>query len=112
MLPSAQISRLCCVGKTTEDTEYYDPLARRVLGRPVKHMVLVYFNLLNGLLLCDLIEMFKLKGGSPSMLKNFAIRYFQRSQGGSGRREHRLVTREREGNDREVVALSCRGWRI
>jgi peptidoglycan-N-acetylglucosamine deacetylase len=42
--------------------EYYDSLARRVLGRPVKHTVLVHFNLLNGLFLADLIEMFKSKG--------------------------------------------------
>src|SRR5215213_4020918 len=45
--------------------EYYDSLARRVLGRPVKHTVLVHFNLLNGLFLGDLIEMFKSKGWQP-----------------------------------------------
>ena len=42
--------------------KYYDWLARRVLGRPVKHTVLTHFNLLNGLFLGDLIEMFKAKG--------------------------------------------------
>ena len=42
--------------------EYYDSLAKKVLGRPVKHTVLVHFNLLNGLFLGDLIEMFKSKG--------------------------------------------------
>ena len=41
---------------------YYDLLAKRVLGRPVKHTVLMHFNLLNGLFLGDLIEMFKSKG--------------------------------------------------
>jgi peptidoglycan-N-acetylglucosamine deacetylase len=41
--------------------EYYDSLARRVVGRPIKHTVLVHFNLLNGLFLGDLIEMFKRK---------------------------------------------------
>jgi peptidoglycan-N-acetylglucosamine deacetylase len=45
--------------------EYYDSLARRVLKRPVKHTVLVHFNLLNGLFLGDLIEMFKSKGWEP-----------------------------------------------
>jgi len=45
--------------------EYYDSLARRVLGRPVKHTVLVHFNLLNGLFLGDLISMFKSKGWQP-----------------------------------------------
>lgn len=42
--------------------EYYDSLARRVLGRQVKHTVLVHFNLLNGLFLGDLLAMFKAKG--------------------------------------------------
>ena len=42
--------------------EYYDTLARRVMGRPVKHTVLVHFNLLNGLFLNDVIAMLKSKG--------------------------------------------------
>ena len=41
---------------------YYDSLAKKVTGRPVKHTVLMHFNLLNGLFLGDLIEMFKRKG--------------------------------------------------
>lgn len=41
---------------------YYDALARRVLGRPVKHTVLIHFNLLNGLFLNDLLEMYKANG--------------------------------------------------
>jgi hypothetical protein len=45
--------------------EYYDTLARRVLDRPVKHTVLVHFNLLNGLFLNDLIAMLKSKGWQP-----------------------------------------------
>jgi len=45
--------------------EYYDALARRTLGRPVKHTVLMHFNLLNGLFLNDLIAMFKSKGWQP-----------------------------------------------
>jgi peptidoglycan/xylan/chitin deacetylase (PgdA/CDA1 family) len=42
--------------------QYYDSLAQRVLGRPVKHTILTHYNLLNGLFLGDLIEMFKSKG--------------------------------------------------
>ena len=42
--------------------QYYDSLAGRVVGRPVKHTVLMHFNLLNGLFLSDLIEMFRSKG--------------------------------------------------
>jgi peptidoglycan/xylan/chitin deacetylase (PgdA/CDA1 family) len=45
--------------------EYYDNLERRVLGRPVKHTVLVHFNLLNGLFLGDLLSMYKEKGWRP-----------------------------------------------
>lgn len=45
--------------------EYYDALAQRVLGRPVKHTILVHFNLLNGLFLGDLIAMLKSKGWQP-----------------------------------------------
>ena len=45
--------------------EYYDALVRGVLGRTVKHTVLVHFNLLNGLFLGDLIAMFKSKGWQP-----------------------------------------------
>jgi peptidoglycan/xylan/chitin deacetylase (PgdA/CDA1 family) len=42
--------------------QYYDSLARRVLGRPVSHTILMHFNLLNGLFLNDLLKMFKGKG--------------------------------------------------
>ena len=45
--------------------QYYDSLAQRVLGRPVKHTVLVHFNLLNGLFLDELLAMFKSKGWQP-----------------------------------------------
>jgi peptidoglycan/xylan/chitin deacetylase (PgdA/CDA1 family) len=45
--------------------EYYDSLAQRVLGRPVKHTLLVHFNLLNGLFLNDVIAMLKGKGWQP-----------------------------------------------
>jgi peptidoglycan/xylan/chitin deacetylase (PgdA/CDA1 family) len=42
--------------------DYYDQLAHRVLGRPVKHTMLVHFNLLNALFLNDIIEMLQAKG--------------------------------------------------
>lgn len=42
--------------------QYYDSLARRVLGRSVKHTLLVHYNLLNGLFLDDLMKMFESKG--------------------------------------------------
>jgi peptidoglycan-N-acetylglucosamine deacetylase len=45
--------------------EYYDALAKRVAGRPVKHTILVHFNLLNGLFLNDVIEMLKRRGWQP-----------------------------------------------
>ena len=45
--------------------EYYDNLARRVLNRPVKHTILVHFNLLNGLFLSDVIGLLKSKGWQP-----------------------------------------------
>ncbi len=43
--------RACC----------YDGLARKALGRPIQHTILVHFNLLNTLFLGDLLEMFKTK---------------------------------------------------
>jgi peptidoglycan/xylan/chitin deacetylase (PgdA/CDA1 family) len=45
--------------------EYYDSLARRVSGRHVKHTILTHFNLLNGLFLNDVLDMFKQKGWEP-----------------------------------------------
>jgi peptidoglycan-N-acetylglucosamine deacetylase len=41
---------------------YYDGLSRKVLGRSVKHTMLVHYNLLNALFLGDLLGMFKNKG--------------------------------------------------
>lgn len=41
---------------------YYDELARKVLGRSVKHTILMHYNLLNALFLGDLLDMFKSKG--------------------------------------------------
>ncbi len=45
-----------------ERATYYDDLSRKVLGRSVKHTILVHYNLLNVLFLGDLLDMFKSKG--------------------------------------------------
>jgi peptidoglycan-N-acetylglucosamine deacetylase len=45
-----------------ERAVYYDELARKALGRSVKHTILMHYNLLNALFLVDLIDMFKSKG--------------------------------------------------
>jgi len=45
-----------------ERTQFYDSLARRVVGHPVRHTVLLHHNALNALFLDDLIAMFVAKG--------------------------------------------------
>lgn len=45
-----------------ERSLYYDDLSRKVLGRSVKHTLLVHHNVLNGLFLNDVMEMFKKRG--------------------------------------------------
>jgi hypothetical protein len=45
-----------------ERSLYYDDLARKVLGRPVKHTILMHYNLLNALFLGNLLDMFRSKG--------------------------------------------------
>ena len=44
-----------------ERATYYDGLARKVIGRSVKHTLLLHHNVLNGLFLGDVLDMFKLK---------------------------------------------------
>ena len=48
-----------------ERAKFYDSLARRVLGRLVRHTVLLHYNPLNALFLGDLIAMFVKKGWKP-----------------------------------------------
>ncbi|HEV7475063.1 MAG TPA: polysaccharide deacetylase family protein [Pyrinomonadaceae bacterium] len=43
-------------------TQYYHELALKVTGRPVSHTLLTHFNLLNGLFLGDLLDMFTSRG--------------------------------------------------
>ncbi len=43
-------------------SQYYNDLARKVLGREVKHTLLIHHNLLNALYLKDVIRMYKAKG--------------------------------------------------
>jgi peptidoglycan/xylan/chitin deacetylase (PgdA/CDA1 family) len=45
-----------------ERSLYYDDLSQKVLGRSVKHTILMHYNLLNALFLGDLLDMFKSKG--------------------------------------------------
>jgi len=45
-----------------ERASYYDDLSNRVLGRSVRHTLLVHHNVLNGLFLNDLLQMFVRKG--------------------------------------------------
>ncbi len=45
-----------------ERANYYDDLSRKVLGRSVKHTLLIHYNLLNELFLGDLLTMFERKG--------------------------------------------------
>ena len=48
-----------------ERAQIYDSLAQRVLGRSVRHTVLLHHNPLNALFLGDLITMFRKKGWKP-----------------------------------------------
>jgi peptidoglycan-N-acetylglucosamine deacetylase len=41
--------------------QYYDSLAREVLGRGISHTILIHYNLLNALFLGDLLAMFRSK---------------------------------------------------
>jgi hypothetical protein len=48
-----------------ERAQYYDSLAQRVLGVPVRHTLLLHHNALNALFVDDLIAMFADKGWRP-----------------------------------------------
>jgi peptidoglycan-N-acetylglucosamine deacetylase len=48
-----------------ERAQYYDSLAQRVLGVPVRHTLLLHHNALNALFLDDLIALFVAKGWQP-----------------------------------------------
>jgi peptidoglycan/xylan/chitin deacetylase (PgdA/CDA1 family) len=48
-----------------ERAQFYDSLAQRVLGRPVRHTVLLHHSPLNALFLGDLIAMLRNKGWKP-----------------------------------------------
>jgi len=50
---------------TSGSAQFYDSLAQRVLGRSVRHTVLLHHNPLNALFLGDLITMFRKKGWKP-----------------------------------------------
>jgi hypothetical protein len=50
------------LGHMRERALYYDGLSQKVLGRSVKHTILMHYNLLNALFLGDLLDMFKDNG--------------------------------------------------
>lgn len=62
--PSADVTpyRDFYLGHMWERSLYYDDLARKVLGRPVKHAILMHYNLLNALFLGELLDMLKNRG--------------------------------------------------
>lgn len=45
-----------------ERASYYDNLSHKVLGRSIRHTLLIHHNVLNGLFLGDLLRMFERKG--------------------------------------------------
>jgi peptidoglycan-N-acetylglucosamine deacetylase len=45
-----------------ERSLYYDDLARKVMGRSVRHTLLIHYNLLNALFLGDLLRMYESRG--------------------------------------------------
>lgn len=59
--------------------QFYDRLARDVLGRGVSHTLLIHYNLLNGLFLGDLLHMFRSRGwGIVDAEEAFADEVFTR----------------------------------
>ena len=53
------------LGHIWERAQFYDSLARRAVGRPVRHTVLLHHSALNAMFLGDLIAMFAAKGWQP-----------------------------------------------
>lgn len=47
-----------------ERASYYDDLSHKILGRSIRHTLLIHHNVLNGLFLDDLLQMFVRKGWS------------------------------------------------
>lgn len=62
--PAADLSpyRDFYLGHIRERATFYDDLARKTLGRNIRHTLLIHYNLLNALFLGDLLRMFKSKG--------------------------------------------------
>jgi peptidoglycan/xylan/chitin deacetylase (PgdA/CDA1 family) len=57
--------RDCFLQHIWERAQFYDSLAQRVLGRPVRHTVLLHHNALNAMFLDHLISLFRNKGWKP-----------------------------------------------
>ncbi|HEY6187503.1 MAG TPA: polysaccharide deacetylase family protein [Pyrinomonadaceae bacterium] len=62
--PAADLSayRDFYLGHIWERATFYDDLARKTLGRNIRHTLLLHYNLLNALFLGDLLRMFESKG--------------------------------------------------
>ncbi len=59
--------------------QYYDGLARQLLGRTISHTILIHYTLLNALFLADMLAMFRSKGwGIVDAEEAFADPVFQR----------------------------------
>ncbi len=89
-------------------SEYYDSLAQRVLGRPVKHTVLVHFNLLNGLFLNDLLDDVQGKGMAADRRRRGIHGSGVCSQAESSFRQARASSgrwRKRKGRSRSRCAI-------
>ncbi len=67
------------LGHIWDRGQYYDGLARAVLGRSVRHTILVHYTLLNALFLRDVLDMFRSRGwGVIDADEAFADPIFQR----------------------------------
>lgn len=62
--PKADVSRYrdFYLEHILQRSEFYDDLARKVLGRSIPHTLLIHHNILNGLFLGDLLGMYERKG--------------------------------------------------
>ncbi len=80
-----------------ERAQYYDSLALRVLGRPVRHTVLLHHRALNALFLGDLIDRFRKKGWKPVDAEYaYKIRSTTGSRNPAGWREFDLGSGQRK----------------
>jgi hypothetical protein len=90
---ATRTSRTCGTARST-----YDALARKAVGRSVKHTLILHTNAVNAAFLPDVIRMFPTAAWKVSTPRaRFATRSSTRSRTFSRGREPRLVAREGEG---------------